>query len=122
MVERRCLDYYAASNEAEYFGQGVEAFVSLAKRPGCETTHGHTRWELKRVDPDLYAFIASVVDYDPLKDKGARQGLLQAAVEGSLRCGRPEDAQVAAEMMAAGKDRDQALVRIREAELELRCH
>ena len=122
MVERRCLDYYAASNEAEYFGQGVEAFVSLAKRPGCETTHGHTRWELKRVDPDLYAFIASVVDYDPLKDKSARQGLLQAAVEVSLRCGRPEDAQVAAEMMAAGTDRDQALVRIREAELELRCH
>ncbi len=37
------LDYYAASNDAEYFGQGVEAFVSFGKAPGQETTHGHTR-------------------------------------------------------------------------------
>jgi hypothetical protein len=122
MIERRCLDYYAASNEAEYFGQGVEAFVSLAKRPGCETTHGHTRWELKRVDPDLYAFISSVVDFDPLTDAAARGPLLAASVETALRCGRPDDAQVAAEMMAKGEGRDRALVRIREAELELRCH
>ena len=50
LSEGRCLDYYAASNEAEYFGQGVEAFASLAKRPGGETTHGHTRFELYAVD------------------------------------------------------------------------
>ena len=59
-----CLDYYAANNEAEYFGQGVEAFVSLGKRPGREVTHGHTRFELYRVDPALYEFIESVVDFD----------------------------------------------------------
>ncbi|MCC6785718.1 MAG: tetratricopeptide repeat protein, partial [Planctomycetes bacterium] len=42
--EGRVLDYYAASNWAEYFGQGVEAFVSLCKRPASEATHGHTRF------------------------------------------------------------------------------
>lgn len=99
MTEDRCLDYYAASNEAEYFGQGVEAFVSLAKRPGGETTHGHTRWELKRVDPELYAFVAEVVDYDPLHSAARRAQLLEAAAEAALRCGRPADVRVVAAMM-----------------------
>jgi hypothetical protein len=102
----RCLDYYAASNEAEYFGQGVEAFVSLGKRPGGETTHGHTRFELYRVDRDLHDFIAGIVDVDPLRDPAAAEPLLRAAFAVALRCGRPEDAVAAAAMLPEGPERE----------------
>lgn len=112
-----CLDYYAANNEAEYFGQGVEAFVSLGKRPGREVTHGHTRFELYRVDPALYDFIVSVADFDPLADPSARAALLPAAVEVALISGRPEDALVAAGMMAEGEEKERLLVRARRAVL-----
>jgi len=122
MVEKRCLDYYAASNEAEYFGQGVEAFVSLVKRPGGETTHGHTRFELYRVDPELHDFIAEVVDFDPLADGQRRAEILKAAVAVALRCGRWEDAIVAAEMIAPGALRTQLLAEARAAQTTLRCY
>lgn len=99
------LDFYAASNEAEYFGQGVEAFHSLVKRPGCEVTHGHTRFELLRVDPDLYAFIAELVDFDPLRLPAARASLLLAAAAAALRCGRWEDIGTAVDLMDEGADK-----------------
>ncbi|MCB9869507.1 MAG: tetratricopeptide repeat protein [Planctomycetes bacterium] len=114
----RCLDFYAASNDAEYFGQGVEAFSALGKRPGCEKTHGHTRFELMRVDPQLHDLIASLVDFDPLRDPALRAKLLPLAVEVALASGRPDDAAVAARMMAAGVARDQLLVRVRRAAAE----
>ena len=104
-----CLDYYAANNEAEYFGQGVEAFVSLGKRPGREVTHGHTRFELYRVDRALHDFIASVVDHDPLGDLESRRRCLGPAAEVALVSGRPEDAAVAAGMMEPGSERDRLL-------------
>ena len=53
----RTLDYYAAANEAEYFAQGVEAWVSLWKAAGQPVTHGHTRFELARRDPELFQWI-----------------------------------------------------------------
>jgi hypothetical protein len=109
------LDYYAANNEAEYFGQGVEAFVSFGKRPGREPTHGHTRFELYRVDRALHDFIAERVDWDPLADPALRVRILPAAVELALRCGRPEDAVVAAEMMDRGPERAALLARARRA-------
>ena len=102
-----CLDYYAATNEAEYFGQGVEAFVSLGKRPGGETTHGHTRFELFRVDRALHDFVASIVDRDPLAS-ARRVELLEAAIDVALRCGRPEDAVIAATMLPEGDLRVEA--------------
>jgi tetratricopeptide (TPR) repeat protein len=114
MAAGRCLDYYAASNEAEYFGQGVEAFACLAKRPGGETTHGHTRFELMRVDPELHELIADLVDNDPLRGEG-REALLEAACEVALRCGRPIDAWTAAEMMSPGSSREGLLARARRA-------
>lgn len=101
-AEDRWLDHYAATNEAEYFGQGVEAFAALGKRPGGETTHGHTRFELYRVDPALHDLIASLVDQDPLRDAAVRDELLAAAAAVALRCGRFDDAAVAVAMMAAG--------------------
>ncbi len=118
----RFLDYYAATNEAEYFGQGVEAFVSLGKRPGAETTHGHTRFELRRVDPELHDFIAGLVTWDPLADAAQREPLLAAAVAVALRVGRPEDAVVAAGMMAPGGERDRCRDAAARAALVLRCH
>lgn len=118
----RCLDYYAASNEAEYFGQGIEAFVSLGKRPGGETTHGHTRFELYEVDRELHDFIASVVDVDPLQEAGTRERLLAAAVAVAIRCGRPREAITAASMLPEGRERDELLARARQAEADARCH
>lgn len=105
IAQNRCIDYYAASNEAEYFGQGVEAFACLAKRPGGETTHGHTRFELYRVDPQLHDFVRGVVDFDPLADAARRDEVLAAAAAVALRCGRPADARVAADWMAPGPER-----------------
>lgn len=55
--ERRTLDFYADSNDLEYFAQGVEAYVSEAKLPDQKTTYGHTRRELQQRDPALYEFI-----------------------------------------------------------------
>lgn len=110
----RCLDYYAATNEAEYFGQGVEAFASLGKRPGGETTHGHTRFELWRVDRELHDFVARIVDRDPLSGE-RRSELLLAAVEVALRCGKPDDAVVAAGMLPEGPARTEALRRAEDA-------
>jgi len=118
----RCLDYYAASNEAEYFGQGIEAFVSLGKRPGGETTHGHTRFELYAVDRDLHDFIVTVVDHDPLQEPGVRERLLTAAVAVAIRCGRPAEAITAASMLPPGTEREQLLAAARQAEADARCH
>ena len=111
----RCLDFYAASNEAEYFGQGVEAFVALAKRPGCEKTHGHTRFELKRRDPALHDFIASVIEFDPLAQDSSREALLRLAVDLALLRGSPEDAVTAAGMLGAGPLRARMLARSQAA-------
>lgn len=121
LADQRCLDYYAASNEAEYFGQGVEAFASLGKRPGSETTHGHTRWELYRVDRDLHDFIAEVVDFDPLAVPARREQVLAASVAVALRVGRPVDAAVAAGMMAPGPARERALADAARAMIASRC-
>lgn len=101
--EGRCLDYYAASNYAEYFGQGVEAFHCLVKRPSTEATHGHTRFELLRADPALHDLIAELVDFDPLaRGRAERERLLAACVEAALAVGRVEDALTAVGMLEEG--------------------
>ncbi|MCU0723096.1 MAG: tetratricopeptide repeat protein, partial [Planctomycetes bacterium] len=56
----RCLDYYAASNEGEYFAQGYEAFVSPAKSPWRHALRRHTRAELALRDPPLFRFLLRV--------------------------------------------------------------
>ena len=117
-----CIDYYAASNEAEYFGQGVEAFASFGKRPGGETTHGHTRFELYRVDPELHDFVASVVDCDPLDDPLRRDRILAAAVRVALRCGRPDDAVIAADWMGEGVLRRQLMREAKRATAAAKSH
>lgn len=85
------LDYYAASNEAEYFAQGVEAYFSYLKSAGQPLTHGHTHFELLRRDPRLAAFIARIVEWDPLAGP-ERQAVLARSFRAALRVGRVEDA------------------------------
>ncbi|MFQ3581260.1 MAG: tetratricopeptide repeat protein [Chloracidobacterium sp.] len=53
--EGRALDYYAASDKFEYFAQGYEAYVSTVKRRPASPTAGHTRADLARRDPKLFA-------------------------------------------------------------------
>ncbi|MHC5081451.1 MAG: hypothetical protein ACYTHN_20810 [Planctomycetota bacterium] len=62
--EKRCLDYYAAENEREYFAQGYEAFVSTFKRPMSSETGKHTREDLQKKDPDLFRLIQRLADRD----------------------------------------------------------
>jgi hypothetical protein len=69
---------------------------------------------LLRVDKPLHDFIARIVDRDPLQGP-RRAELLQAAVDVALRCGRPEDAVVAASMLAEGPVRTATLLRAEAA-------
>lgn len=93
-----CLDYYAAANENEYFAQGVEAYFSYAKSAGQPVTHGHTYFELARVDPDLFALVREIVEWDPMRSE-VRDEVLRLAFESAVRVGRVEDAERAAEAM-----------------------
>jgi hypothetical protein len=47
------------------------------------------------VDPQLHAFIAELVSYDPLTLPGAREEILRAAAAAALATGRAADALVA---------------------------
>jgi tetratricopeptide (TPR) repeat protein len=100
-AENRLLDYYAGANETEYLAQGLEAFAALAKRPGRQITHGHTRFELHRRDPELYRFLEAKVDHDPLREVSVRDRLLRAAIELAWLAGRPEDALTAASWLSS---------------------
>jgi len=57
-----CLDYYAASNEWEYFAQGYEAFVCIVKSPYRHSLRRHTRAELRDRDPALYGLLLRLTD------------------------------------------------------------
>jgi len=61
-TEGRTLDFYAATNEFEYFAVGCEAFVARFKRPGAGLTARHTREELKARDPGLYMLLTNLSD------------------------------------------------------------
>jgi hypothetical protein len=57
MREDRALDYYAETDEYEYFAQGYEAFIAERKRPATGATARHTKRDLMMRDPQLYRFI-----------------------------------------------------------------
>jgi tetratricopeptide (TPR) repeat protein len=58
--ENRVLDYYAATDEYEYFAQGYEAFIADVKRPATGATSRHTKRELLERDPELFRFIEAL--------------------------------------------------------------
>jgi Tfp pilus assembly protein PilF len=68
----KVLDYYAASNEWEYFAQGYEAYVSNFKRPSAGVIARHTRQELQQMDPDLYNLLEEL---SGRKSAASNQGL-----------------------------------------------
>lgn len=55
------LDYYARNNEYEYFAQGFPAYFSEKKVHPLNHKSVNTRSDLLEKDPDLYAFIDSMV-------------------------------------------------------------
>jgi len=61
MREDRALDYYAETDEYEYFAQGYEAFIADMKRPATGATARHTKGELMMRDPALYRFIEGLL-------------------------------------------------------------
>lgn len=83
-----CLDYYAASDEDEYFAQGYEAFVSLVKRGCLPETARHTRAELRARDRPLYDFLHGVLDLSH-EPPDAEADLL-ALARGEAPAPRPE--------------------------------
>ena len=101
--EGRCLDYYAATCPAEYFAQGFEAFLSLAKVAGCRRTQGHTRFELRRRDPELERFLRARTAWDPLAGPRGKERL-RAAARVALVTGRFQDVEEAVALMGEKAD------------------
>ncbi|MEO0481678.1 MAG: hypothetical protein AAF196_19595 [Planctomycetota bacterium] len=120
LEEECCLDGYAASSAAEYFAQGVEAFLSLAKRPMSVVTHGHTRFELHRVDRRLHDLVMSLVDHDPLAPRQeGRDRLLEVSIEALASAGKIDDAETAASWIEDPLRRALAEARCGSARLDL---
>lgn len=61
MAQDFTLDYYARNNEYEYFAQGFPAYFSEKKVHPLNHKSVNTRSDLLEKDPDLYAFIDSLV-------------------------------------------------------------
>ncbi|MBC7475531.1 MAG: tetratricopeptide repeat protein, partial [Candidatus Sericytochromatia bacterium] len=62
------LDYYAGSNEYEYFAQGVEAYTCTQGKLTLKSTAKNTRELLKNKDKALYDFIEEVINKTDLKE------------------------------------------------------
>jgi predicted Zn-dependent protease len=77
MEEKRTLDYYAASNEFEYFAQAYPAYFSKQKVHPLNHKSLNTRYDLEQKDPALYAFIDSLVK----KEQAALSGKPTALAE-----------------------------------------
>ncbi|PIE22452.1 MAG: hypothetical protein CSA62_12005 [Planctomycetota bacterium] len=98
----RWLDKYSASHETEYFAQACEAFFSFAKCAGQPKTHGHTRFELARVDPAMHSFLDGLFVRDPLKGP-QRRHLLNLALQAALLTGHCEDARDIGRMLGRSR-------------------
>lgn len=61
MANNYTLDYYARNNEYEYFAQGFPAYFSSQKVHPLNHKSVNTREDLIQKDPDLFAFIDSMV-------------------------------------------------------------
>jgi hypothetical protein len=97
-AEHRCLDFYAASNEFEYFAQGYEAFLSVVKSPFAHYLRRHTRGELRDRDPALFRMIGRLTgtpDPDP-----ALTGLAPAILSFYEWCGDDEALRRARALLA----------------------
>jgi tetratricopeptide (TPR) repeat protein len=69
--DKRFLDYYAGSNEYEYFAQGVEAYNSTQGKQTLKATSKNTRALLYKTDKPLYDFIVEATEINDLKENFA---------------------------------------------------
>jgi hypothetical protein len=61
ILEGRTLDDYAASNSAEYFAQGFEAYFASDQKPSTDDVDfDHTPSKLRSLDPALFSFIENL--------------------------------------------------------------
>ena len=83
--ERRTLTYYADYNEMEYLAVAVPAYAAEVK-----LGVGHTREDLRRIDPDLYAFIQGMNTRESYRDNEVQAYLRKA--QAALREDGPDAA------------------------------
>lgn len=76
--DNKFLDYYAGSNDYEYFAQGVEAFNSRQGKLTLKSTAKNTPELLKSKDIELYDFIENVAS-NPVTNDNYAAAYLQAA-------------------------------------------
>jgi len=85
--EKYTLDWYAASNELEYFAQGIEAYLSEQKIPGQPAAMNNTKQKLYEKDIYLYKFIESL-----LNQESYQENIIQAYILKSWYTSSTEDA------------------------------
>lgn len=61
MAKNRTLDYYSANNESEFFAQAYEAYLSPVKVHPLNHKAMNTRGDLIRKDPQLFAFLDTLI-------------------------------------------------------------
>ncbi len=78
------LDWYADSNEREYFAQGVEAYLSDYKLPGLPAAFANTKADLLKRDPDLLNFIERLTTQKSYQEQIVQAFCLKAKYLDSL--------------------------------------
>ncbi len=76
--DSKFLDYYAGSNDFEYFAQGVEAYNSQQGKLTLKATAKNTIEFLKEKDKELYDFIDKIAT-NPVNNDNYSQAYLQSA-------------------------------------------
>lgn len=85
MANDYTLDYYARNNEYEYFAQGFPAYFSEKKVHPLNHKSVNTRSDLLAKDPDLYAFIDSMVQRQRAYLEGDQSALASNWAQAYLR-------------------------------------
>ncbi len=74
MLEHRTLDYYSQNNEHEYLAQTYPAYYEAVKVHPQDFKSMNTTADLQHLDPDMYAFLDSLVK----KEKACLSGNCEA--------------------------------------------
>ncbi len=85
MAMDHTLDYYARNNEYEYFAQGFPAYFSTVKVHPLNHKSVNTRDDLLQKDPDLYAFIDTMVQRQQARLDGDSSALAANWAQAYLR-------------------------------------
>jgi tetratricopeptide (TPR) repeat protein len=77
MANNRTLDYYAANNESEFFAQAYEAYLTPVKVHPLNHKAMNTTADLIRKDPELYAFLDTLIAENRAFLRGDRNAMRQ---------------------------------------------